>query len=82
MLQLNALHTDLANQMADSMVFPLIQFREKDLTGSSAHRHTPTNTCNANLGFVFVYNACGNVISHVSEISTLREIFGIATDGT
>uniref|UniRef100_A0A8C5FKJ1 Adaptor protein, phosphotyrosine interaction, PH domain and leucine zipper containing 2 n=1 Tax=Gadus morhua TaxID=8049 RepID=A0A8C5FKJ1_GADMO len=44
--ELNALHTDLANQMADSMVFPLIQFREKDLT----------------------------------EISTLREIFGIATD--
>uniref|UniRef100_A0A8C5BHF9 Adaptor protein, phosphotyrosine interaction, PH domain and leucine zipper containing 2 n=1 Tax=Gadus morhua TaxID=8049 RepID=A0A8C5BHF9_GADMO len=44
--KLNALHTDLANQMADSMVFPLIQFREKDLT----------------------------------EISTLREIFGIATD--
>uniref|UniRef100_A0A8C5BI40 PID domain-containing protein n=1 Tax=Gadus morhua TaxID=8049 RepID=A0A8C5BI40_GADMO len=47
--ELNALHTDLANQMADSMVFPLIQFREKDLTGSSAHRHTPTHTCNANL---------------------------------
>ncbi|KAG7263085.1 hypothetical protein CRUP_021018 [Coryphaenoides rupestris] len=31
--ELNALHTDLANQMADNMVFPLIQFREKDLTG-------------------------------------------------
>ncbi|XP_042079102.1 DCC-interacting protein 13-beta [Haplochromis burtoni] len=30
--QLNALHSELANQMADSMVFPLIQFREKDLT--------------------------------------------------
>uniref|UniRef100_UPI0037E74A01 DCC-interacting protein 13-beta n=1 Tax=Semicossyphus pulcher TaxID=241346 RepID=UPI0037E74A01 len=44
--ELNALHSDLANQMADSMVFPLIQFREKDLT----------------------------------EISTLKEIFGIATD--
>ncbi|KAM9807492.1 DCC-interacting protein 13-beta [Neosynchiropus ocellatus] len=44
--ELNALHADLANQMADSMVFPLIQFREKDLT----------------------------------EISTLKEIFGIATD--
>ncbi|XP_076588456.1 DCC-interacting protein 13-beta [Chaetodon auriga] len=44
--ELNSLHTELANQMADSMVFPLIQFREKDLT----------------------------------EISTLKEIFGIATD--
>uniref|UniRef100_A0A3Q3M7Z0 Adaptor protein, phosphotyrosine interacting with PH domain and leucine zipper 2 n=1 Tax=Labrus bergylta TaxID=56723 RepID=A0A3Q3M7Z0_9LABR len=43
---LNALHSELANQMADSMVFPLIQFREKDLT----------------------------------EISTLKEIFSIATD--
>uniref|UniRef100_I3JQ86 DCC-interacting protein 13-beta n=1 Tax=Oreochromis niloticus TaxID=8128 RepID=I3JQ86_ORENI len=30
--ELNALHSELANQMADSMVFPLIQFREKDLT--------------------------------------------------
>lgn len=32
--QLNSLHSELANQMADSMVFPLIQFREKDLTGN------------------------------------------------
>lgn len=32
-LQLNSLHSELANQMADSMVFPLMQFREKDLTG-------------------------------------------------
>lgn len=31
--QLNSLHSELATQMADSMVFPLIQFREKDLTG-------------------------------------------------
>ncbi|XP_060932121.1 DCC-interacting protein 13-beta [Limanda limanda] len=45
-VELNSLHSTLANQMADSMVFPLIQFREKDLT----------------------------------EISTLKEIFGIATD--
>ncbi|KAM9351579.1 DCC-interacting protein 13-beta [Symphorus nematophorus] len=44
--ELNSLHSELANQMADSMVFPLIQFREKDLT----------------------------------EISTLKEIYGIATD--
>uniref|UniRef100_A0A667XZD7 Adaptor protein, phosphotyrosine interacting with PH domain and leucine zipper 2 n=1 Tax=Myripristis murdjan TaxID=586833 RepID=A0A667XZD7_9TELE len=44
--KLNSIHSELANQMADSMVFPLIQFREKDLT----------------------------------EISTLREIFGIASD--
>uniref|UniRef100_A0A667XHC2 Adaptor protein, phosphotyrosine interacting with PH domain and leucine zipper 2 n=1 Tax=Myripristis murdjan TaxID=586833 RepID=A0A667XHC2_9TELE len=44
--ELNSIHSELANQMADSMVFPLIQFREKDLT----------------------------------EISTLREIFGIASD--
>ncbi|TDH09408.1 hypothetical protein EPR50_G00086510 [Perca flavescens] len=44
--ELNSLHSVLANQMADSMVFPLIQFREKDLT----------------------------------EISTLKEIFGFATD--
>ena len=39
-VQLNSLHSELANQMADSMVFPLIQFREKDLTG----RDRPTNT--------------------------------------
>uniref|UniRef100_A0A3Q3FJG6 DCC-interacting protein 13-beta n=1 Tax=Kryptolebias marmoratus TaxID=37003 RepID=A0A3Q3FJG6_KRYMA len=44
--ELNSIHSDLASQMADSMVFPLIQFREKDLT----------------------------------EISTLKEIFSIATD--
>ncbi|KAI4825933.1 hypothetical protein KUCAC02_021593 [Chaenocephalus aceratus] len=44
--ELNSLHSELAHQMADSMVFPLIQFREKDLT----------------------------------EISTLKEIFSIATD--
>uniref|UniRef100_A0AAQ5Y8U6 Adaptor protein, phosphotyrosine interaction, PH domain and leucine zipper containing 2 n=1 Tax=Amphiprion ocellaris TaxID=80972 RepID=A0AAQ5Y8U6_AMPOC len=34
--QLNSLHSELANQMADSMVFPLIQFREKDLTEHEA----------------------------------------------
>uniref|UniRef100_A0A8P4KFZ7 DCC-interacting protein 13-beta n=1 Tax=Dicentrarchus labrax TaxID=13489 RepID=A0A8P4KFZ7_DICLA len=36
-VQLNSLHSELANQMADSMVFPLIQFREKDLTGRATH---------------------------------------------
>ncbi|KAK3558284.1 hypothetical protein QTP86_014674 [Hemibagrus guttatus] len=46
MEELNALHVDLATQMANKMVFPMVQFREKDLT----------------------------------EISTLKEIFGIATD--
>ncbi|XP_018409375.1 PREDICTED: DCC-interacting protein 13-beta [Nanorana parkeri] len=30
--ELNVLHTGLANQLADTMVLPLIQFREKDLT--------------------------------------------------
>uniref|UniRef100_A0A672FSA5 Adaptor protein, phosphotyrosine interaction, PH domain and leucine zipper containing 2 n=1 Tax=Salarias fasciatus TaxID=181472 RepID=A0A672FSA5_SALFA len=35
--ELNSLHTELANQMADGMVFPLIQFREKDLTGREEH---------------------------------------------
>ncbi|XP_069048749.1 DCC-interacting protein 13-beta isoform X2 [Lepisosteus oculatus] len=44
--ELNSLHTLLANQMADRMVFPMIQFREKDLT----------------------------------EISTLKDIFGIASN--
>uniref|UniRef100_A0AAY4EAR7 DCC-interacting protein 13-beta n=1 Tax=Denticeps clupeoides TaxID=299321 RepID=A0AAY4EAR7_9TELE len=44
--ELNALHSELTKQLADRMVFPMIQFREKDLT----------------------------------EISTLKEIFGIATD--
>uniref|UniRef100_A0A671YMK6 Adaptor protein, phosphotyrosine interacting with PH domain and leucine zipper 2 n=1 Tax=Sparus aurata TaxID=8175 RepID=A0A671YMK6_SPAAU len=34
--ELNSLHSELANQMADSMVFPLIQFREKDLTEHEA----------------------------------------------
>ncbi|TSK13490.1 DCC-interacting protein 13-alpha [Bagarius yarrelli] len=46
MEELNSLHVDLASQMADRMVFPMVQFREKDLT----------------------------------EISTLKEIFGIASD--
>ncbi|XP_066561658.1 DCC-interacting protein 13-beta isoform X1 [Amia ocellicauda] len=44
--ELNSLHTHLANQLADSMVYPMIQFREKDLT----------------------------------EISTLKDIFGIASN--
>lgn len=39
-VQLNSLHSELANQMADSMVFPLIQFREKDLTGRATHIYT------------------------------------------
>ncbi|KAB1269625.1 DCC-interacting protein 13-beta [Camelus dromedarius] len=30
--QLNVLHTGLAKQLADTMVLPIIQFREKDLT--------------------------------------------------
>uniref|UniRef100_A0A8C3AJD4 Adaptor protein, phosphotyrosine interacting with PH domain and leucine zipper 2 n=1 Tax=Cyclopterus lumpus TaxID=8103 RepID=A0A8C3AJD4_CYCLU len=34
--ELNSLHSELANQMADGMVFPLIQFREKDLTEHEA----------------------------------------------
>ncbi|KAI7812259.1 putative DCC-interacting protein 13-beta, partial [Triplophysa rosa] len=44
--ELNSLHAELATQMAEKMVFPMVQFREKDLT----------------------------------EIGTLKEIFGIATD--
>uniref|UniRef100_A0A8C2GU67 Adaptor protein, phosphotyrosine interaction, PH domain and leucine zipper containing 2 n=1 Tax=Cyprinus carpio TaxID=7962 RepID=A0A8C2GU67_CYPCA len=44
--QLNSLHAELASQIADKMVFPMVQFREKDLT----------------------------------EISTLKEIFSIASD--
>ncbi|PIO00693.1 hypothetical protein AB205_0128870, partial [Aquarana catesbeiana] len=38
---LNVLHTELAKQLADTMVLPLIQFREKDLTGKpsgTSHR--------------------------------------------
>ncbi|XP_023487589.1 DCC-interacting protein 13-beta isoform X3 [Equus przewalskii] len=30
--ELNVLHTELAKQLADTMVLPIIQFREKDLT--------------------------------------------------
>ncbi|XP_063053204.1 DCC-interacting protein 13-beta isoform X2 [Engraulis encrasicolus] len=44
--ELNTLHAEVATLIADRMVFPMIQFREKDLT----------------------------------EISTLKEIFGIASD--
>nr|XP_060515611.1 DCC-interacting protein 13-beta [Panthera onca] len=32
--ELNVLHTELAKQLADTMVLPIIQFREKDLTGN------------------------------------------------
>nr|XP_048274188.1 DCC-interacting protein 13-beta isoform X3 [Myodes glareolus] len=32
MEELNGLHTELAKQLADTMVLPVIQFREKDLT--------------------------------------------------
>uniref|UniRef100_A0A674AF80 Adaptor protein, phosphotyrosine interacting with PH domain and leucine zipper 2 n=1 Tax=Salmo trutta TaxID=8032 RepID=A0A674AF80_SALTR len=32
-VELNTLHSELASQMADRMIFPMIQFREKDLTG-------------------------------------------------
>ncbi|MGH0156360.1 UNVERIFIED_CONTAM: hypothetical protein FKN15_031282 [Acipenser sinensis] len=34
--ELSTLHTELANQLADRMVFPMIQFREKDLTEHDA----------------------------------------------
>lgn len=46
-VQLNSLHSELATQMADSMVFPLIQFREKDLTGRviGTHAYTPAYIC-------------------------------------
>ncbi|KAL0968034.1 hypothetical protein UPYG_G00261400 [Umbra pygmaea] len=44
--ELNTLHSELATEMADRMIFPMIQFREKDLT----------------------------------EVSTLKDIFGIASD--
>lgn len=53
-VQLNALHSELANQMADSMVFPLIQFREKDLTGRATQTHTHTHI-GLNIFWVF-YN--------------------------
>uniref|UniRef100_A0A9J8A8D6 Adaptor protein, phosphotyrosine interaction, PH domain and leucine zipper containing 2 n=1 Tax=Cyprinus carpio carpio TaxID=630221 RepID=A0A9J8A8D6_CYPCA len=33
--QLNSLHAELASQIADKMVFPMVQFREKDLTGTT-----------------------------------------------
>uniref|UniRef100_A0A672MBG5 DCC-interacting protein 13-beta-like n=1 Tax=Sinocyclocheilus grahami TaxID=75366 RepID=A0A672MBG5_SINGR len=33
--QLNSLHAELATQIADKMVFPVVQFREKDLTEMS-----------------------------------------------
>ncbi|XP_019344845.1 DCC-interacting protein 13-beta isoform X2 [Alligator mississippiensis] len=33
--ELNILHTELAKQLADTMVLPIIQFREKDLTVST-----------------------------------------------
>ncbi|XP_077195831.1 DCC-interacting protein 13-beta isoform X2 [Paroedura picta] len=33
--ELNVLHTELAKQLADTMVLPIIQFREKDLTVST-----------------------------------------------
>ncbi|KAJ8416329.1 hypothetical protein AAFF_G00356170 [Aldrovandia affinis] len=46
MAELNSLHAELATQMADGMVYPMVTFREKDLT----------------------------------EISTLKDIFGIASD--
>uniref|UniRef100_A0A671RSU5 DCC-interacting protein 13-beta-like n=1 Tax=Sinocyclocheilus anshuiensis TaxID=1608454 RepID=A0A671RSU5_9TELE len=32
---LNSLHSELATQIADKMVFPMVQFREKDLTGTT-----------------------------------------------
>lgn len=43
--KLNVLHTELAKQLADTMVLPVIQFREKDLT----------------------------------EVSTLKDLFGLAS---
>uniref|UniRef100_A0A671K5B0 DCC-interacting protein 13-beta n=1 Tax=Sinocyclocheilus anshuiensis TaxID=1608454 RepID=A0A671K5B0_9TELE len=33
--ELNSLHAELATQIADKMVFPMVQFREKDLTGTT-----------------------------------------------
>ncbi|XP_072328049.1 DCC-interacting protein 13-beta isoform X2 [Scyliorhinus torazame] len=34
--ELNSLHTELAKQVADTMIFPMIQFRERDLTEHDA----------------------------------------------
>lgn len=56
MVQLNSLHSELANQMADSMVFPLIQFREKDLTGSRHIQESCYKTFD-HIGFVWE-NVC------------------------
>uniref|UniRef100_A0AAY5L1L6 PID domain-containing protein n=1 Tax=Esox lucius TaxID=8010 RepID=A0AAY5L1L6_ESOLU len=37
--ELNTLHSELATEMADRMIFPMIQFREKDLTGRLGSTH-------------------------------------------
>ncbi|XP_041693092.1 DCC-interacting protein 13-beta isoform X2 [Coregonus clupeaformis] len=37
--ELNTLHSELATQMADRMIFPMIQFREKDLTAADHQTH-------------------------------------------
>lgn len=55
-VQLNSLHSELANQMADSMVFPLIQFREKDLTGRNAC--TDTNCVTIIFGHKVIAQYC------------------------
>lgn len=108
LVKLNSLHSELANQMADSMVFPLIQFREKDLTGRqfsystiqlymavlygiAAHHnisyHCPCTVICTISPYSCQYTPmviCQTWISLVcifAEISTLKEIFGIATDG-
>ncbi|KAJ4938562.1 hypothetical protein JOQ06_003175, partial [Pogonophryne albipinna] len=73
--ELNSLHSDLAHQMADSMVFPLIQFREKDLTGKA----TRTKDRTLFIFYLFVMPAI-NCQEMKKEISTLKEIFSIATD--
>ncbi|KAL4612764.1 DCC-interacting protein 13-beta isoform X2 [Arapaima gigas] len=42
--ELNALHAELATQMAERMVFPMVQFREKDLTGEPVRLRNLPNT--------------------------------------
>ncbi|RXN05277.1 DCC-interacting 13-beta-like protein [Labeo rohita] len=68
--ELNSLHSELATQIADKMVFPMVQFREKDLTENPVFM----------ISVLCERDFKSAVMCLLSEISTLKEIFGIASD--
>ncbi|PNI65008.1 APPL2 isoform 5 [Pan troglodytes] len=91
--ELNLLHTELAKQLADTMVLPIIQFREKDLTvqfsellltshyvpGSPKGDHRPVRRQIVSR-FSLVQAPRIPLSRDDSKVSTLKDLFGLASN--